>query len=153
MHQLRPICSALFVAALVLFLIPDRTSAQGRSDRGNAHVMDLSLQFDPDVNKIACLGDPDSLVVKPGDVVVFRAKGTFVNDVRWSNNAMSQNDDAPVNLAMSVKGRDIENTGRFASGASFAIVVNEKIAAKSTYDLTVMCGDVEDAPPRIIVDP
>lgn len=142
----------LILAVLLLYLRVD-AEAQERG-RGNARVMDLSLQFDSDVGKVACLGSPDTLRVGRGETLVFRAVGTFVNHVRWADdddmmqNAPGLNRGKP-NLAQGHEKR----SERFDRGTAFAIRVNPAIERGTMYTLEVKCGDIEDGPPIIIVDP
>jgi hypothetical protein len=147
-HLFRYMGPALLFAALIIVITPGDSVAQAVDPEEvfeTAHVMELSLQFDPDRNKIACLGTPDTLHVSPKDVIVFRAVGTHVNDIRWDTS------DNPGNgLAQGNK----KNTGRFERGKSFAIRVNKKANKRHEgYKLKVKCGDLDDGPPVIIVDP
>jgi len=138
----------------VMLLVATSTDgvAQSVHGKGNAHVMDLSLQFDSDGNKVACLGEPNVLNVNAGDVVVFRARGTFVNNVSWDPDSAAANSGNPP---LAVPPNSL-NTGPFARGRAFAITINPGLQPPVegiTYELKVTCGNVKDAPPKIIVDP
>lgn len=136
--------------AVTLFLPASAIDAlaQGNSGRGNVHFMDLSLQ--PEMRdgemKIACLGDPDTLVVQRKDIVVFRAVGAKVNHVRWGKT---------INADMkNLSDTDEVETPTFEKGAAFAIRIASDIPrGRQAYTLDVMCGDHPDGPPVIIVDP
>jgi len=114
--------------------------------------MDLSLQFDTDSSKVACLGDPNVLHVQAGDVVVFRARGSFVNNVSWDPDSVGFNKGkSPLTVPVTQK-----NTGPFERGRAFAVTINPGLqppVGGITYGLMVTCGNVKDAPPKIIVDP
>lgn len=148
---------AVLLTGLLFFFMPNSSAAQGNQNRGNAHIMDISLQFDTDVNAVACLGEPSELTVKPGDVVVFRAVGTFVNHVRWADDTPGQqaalNAGKPNLSSDKDRGQELKGTGMFDRGQAFAVRINDSIESKTTYDLVVKCGRTDDAPPKIIVDP
>jgi hypothetical protein len=145
----RFITSLLSLIAIVVLSLPLEALGQGMGHgRGNAHVMDLSIQFDTPRNKIACLGDPNELHVKPGDTVVLRARGAFVNNVSWDPDSVSSNK-GKSNLAVG----NLHNSRDFRKGAAFAFKINESIRDTTAYELKATCGDVNDDPPRVIVDP
>lgn len=147
---LRRLSPVVCLGVIVFMSVPLESYGQmmGRG-RGNASIMDLSLQYDASRMKIACLGDPNEVHVKPGDVLVFRAKGSFVNNVSWDPDSVSFNKGNALNLANT----NAKNTGDFAKGAAFAFHINRAIRDTTAYELQVTCGNKSDDPPRVIVDP
>lgn len=151
-NLLRHVGPVLLISGLILLTVSSDASAQGKG-RGNARVMDLSLQFDEEAGKVACLGSPDTLRIGRGETLVLRAVGTFVNDVRWADNGVAQGEPGinrgKPNLAQGNETR----SGSFDRGSAFAFRINPSIERGTTYILDVKCGDIEDGPPVIIVDP
>ena len=146
---IRYIVHAAFLGVIILVSIPsDGYSQPMGHGRGNARVMDLSLQYDNSVNRVACLGDPDSLVVKPGDMLVLRARGTFVNNVMWGPDSVAFNKGKP-----SLANNNALESGSFDRGAAHAFKINNGITQRTTYHLKARCGNVPDTPPKIIVNP
>ena len=159
MKPFRCIGLTVAIAAFIISYSPGQVFAQGKKST-NVHFMDLSLQ--PEMHgeqvKIACLGDPDTLEVNRGDIVIFRAVGAKVNHVRWAGkNAKGE----PLNANMANLSDDtLAETPTFEKGAAWAIRVNDAKEqdggiprGRPAYTLDVMCGDLEDGPPVIIVDP
>lgn len=141
------ILSPLSLIAIVFLSIPLEALGQGHG-KGNARVMDLSLQYDESRGKIACLGDPNEVHVMPGDFLVLRARGSFVNNVSWDPDSVSFNK-GKDNLA---NDRSM-NSREFARGMAFALRINSAIRDTTEYSLKVTCGNKKDDPPKVIVDP
>lgn len=127
-------------------------SAQPARDSANAHIMDLSLQFDVDSAKVACLGDPNVIHVSRGDVVVFRARATNVDNVTWDPDSVAFNQGKQPLVARPQP----TSSGPFARGRAYGIRINRGIPRSGQpieYRIKVRCDGIGDEPPKIIVDP
>lgn len=151
-YLLRFATSAFLVTTFVLLIPPVDATAQSANRKGNVHFMELSLRPDADRDgKIACLGTPDTLHVMRKDIVIFRSSTVNVNHVRWGGDDLNEN-----KTILSDDGS--EASPEFERGAAWAIRISNNIPkgredATRTYELNVKCGDFDDAPPVIIVDP
>ena len=124
MKPFRFIGLTVAIATFLVSYSPGQALAQAKKST-NVHFMDLSLQ--PEMRgeklKIACLGDPDTLVVNRGDIVIFRAVGAKVNRVRWGGKNASGE---PLNANMAnLSDDDHAETPAFEKGSAWAIRVND----------------------------
>jgi hypothetical protein len=132
---------ALFLLSVVVIGLPDSAFGQAK-----AHIMDLMVETHEDGTK-ECVGDPNVLRVKAGDIVVLRAKGVPVQHVRWRNPKLQ------AQLPEKALSKQADNEAGFAAGSTFVLSINDEIDQTSVYFLDVQCGEEPDGPPVIIVDP
>lgn len=152
---LRRLSPFVCLGAILLMNAPLDSLAQvvGKG-KGNARVMDLSLQYDTTTSRIVCLGDPNTLHVAPGDWLTLKANGTLVNDVKWDST------DVPFNKSTKKHKKELlsddkalKSSGPFTLGTAFTFKINKAIKDTTQYELKVTCANLPDDPPKIIVDP